>query len=136
MAYTKLYEKNGHWVLLVRNATGKYKQMFKHKLRGPVVREKAKYQNDSIDTEAALAKKTFLDLYAEFAAYKLEEANDNKHGVKYKSVICYTRWFNKYIKPYFPNNKNGSSVLLTEISPHLHAVPFFKRIRQDDVGAT
>ena len=131
MAYTKMYEKNGHWVLLVRNATGKYKQMYKHKLKGPVVRERVKYQNDSIDTEAALAKKTFLDLYAEFAAYKLSEANDSKHGVKYQSVICYTRWLNKYIKPYFP-----AHILLTDITPHLHAIPFFKRIRQDDAGAT
>ena len=135
MAYTKMYEKNGHHVLLVRNAEGKYKQVFKHKLIGPVKRERAKYQDDSIDTEAKLAKKSFIDLYEEFAAYKLEEANDAAHGVKYKSVIVYTLWFNKYIKPYFPNNKNGSSVLLTQVSPHLHAIPFFKKIR-NDAGAT
>ena len=131
MAYTKMYEKNGHWVLLVRNAAGKYRQIFKHKLKGPVQKKRVHYQDNSLDTEAALAKKTFLELYAEFAAYKLEEANDSKHGVKYKSVICYTRWLNKYIKPYFP-----AHILLTDITPHLHAIPFFKRIRQEDAGAT
>jgi len=131
MAYTKIYKKNGHWVLLVRDAFGKYKQLGKHKLKSVVQNQRHKYQDKSIDTEAAIAKKTFVEVYAEFAAYKLSEANDAKHGVKYKSVICYTRWLNKYIKPYFP-----TYALLTDISPHLHAIPFFKRICQEDVGAT
>ena len=45
MAYTKMYEKNGHWVLLVRNAAGKYKQIFKHKLKGPVQKVAAQIPN-------------------------------------------------------------------------------------------
>ena len=133
MRKTKLYpvkDRGNNYGLWVEE-NGKYKLIFKHPKISVVKRKRAEVQSESINVKAVLAKKTFVEVYAEFAAYKLDEANDSKHGVKYESVISYTHWLNKYIKPYFSNR-----VLLADISPHLHAIPFFKRIREDDVGAT
>ena len=60
MRYTKLYQKkNGYWVLLEKDADGKYKLAYKNKLKSLVNKKRAKIQYDSIDAQAELHKKTF-----------------------------------------------------------------------------
>ena len=63
MAYTKLFQKNGFWVLLVKDANGKYKLVYKNKLKSLVNKKRAEIQSSSIDAKAAIDKKTFVEVY-------------------------------------------------------------------------
>ena len=102
MRYTKLYQKkNDYWVLLEKDADGKYKLAYKNKLKSLVNKKRAEIQLDSIDAEAALRKRTLVDVYEEFANQLLADAIDETTALKVTSVNCYSRWFKKWIKPYF-----------------------------------
>ena len=101
MAYTKLFQKNSYWVLLVKDVNDKYKLVYKNKLKSLVNKKRAKIQSDSIDAQAELHKKTFVDIYEEFANQLLADAKDETTALKVTSVNCYSRWFKKWIKPYF-----------------------------------
>ena len=82
MRKTKLYpvkDRGNNYGLWVEE-NGKYKLIFKHPKISVVKRKRAEVQSESINVKAVLAKKTFVEVYAEFAAYKLDEANDSKHG--------------------------------------------------------
>tara|TARA_Y100000296_G_C5162236_1_gene252508 strand:+ start:684 stop:1991 length:1308 start_codon:yes stop_codon:yes gene_type:complete len=101
MTYTKLFRKNGFWVLLERDADGKYILVYKNKTKSLVNKKRVEIQANSIDAQAELHKKTFVNIYEEFANQLLADAIDETTALKVNSVNCYTRWFKYWIKPYF-----------------------------------
>lgn len=130
MAYTKLFQKNGFWVLLVKDANGKYKLVYKNKLKSLVNKKRAEIQSSSIDAKAAIDKKTFVEVYEEFANQKMADALNPQSALKVNSVNCYPRWFNKWIKPVFDNRELFSSrILVGEINVD-DAETWFKQIRK------
>ena len=134
MAYTKIAYKNKHYVLLVRDANGKYKQVFKNKLKSLVNKKRVEIQSDSIDAQAAIHKKTFVQVYEEFANQRMADAENPNSALKVTSVNCYPRWFNKWIRPVFENKTLfPSSILVGDLSVD-HATTWFKAIR--DQGCT
>ena len=73
MAYTKILERNGKFVLQVKlHKDGKYKQIFASKKISEVKLKKAEVQAKSINVEATLAAKTFVETYKEFYEKKIE----------------------------------------------------------------
>jgi integrase len=128
MQKTKLNKPKGSrfWKLFVEK-DGKYKVIFKSESKQLVKKKRAEVQAQSIDTEALLNKKTFVNLYEEFALYKIEEANQPL-GPRPHSVKNYMCHFRKWIKPYF-NDK----ILLNEVTIDV-AEKFFKKIY--DKGAS
>ena len=48
MPRTKITERNNHWVLQVEDENGKYKQIFKHKLKSKVNHKRAEVQASAI----------------------------------------------------------------------------------------
>ena len=76
MPNTKLTKQKGskYWRLFVQK-DGKYKVAYRHESKQFLKKKRAEIQTQSIDTEALLNKKTFVDLYNEFALAKIEEAN-------------------------------------------------------------
>ena len=63
MIHTKLYFKNGYWVLLAADTSRKYRQVFKNKSKMLVNAKRAKMQGDSIDAQQELHKRTFVNVY-------------------------------------------------------------------------
>ena len=124
MAYTKLFQKNGYWVLLQRDANGKYKQVFKNRLKSLVNNKRGKIRTDSIDSQAELHKRTFVDIYEEFANQLLADAIDETTALKVNSVNCYTRWFKYWIKPYFNHRILVQEVCIDNVET------WFKEIRK------
>ena len=102
MAYTKLFQKNSYWVLLVKDADGKYKLVYKNKLKSLVNKKRAKIQSDSIDAQAELHKKTFVDVYEEFANQLLADSKDEKtrelrlHTATYRVIL---NFYDLYLAP-------------------------------------
>ena len=130
MAYTKLFQKNGFWVLLVKDANGKYKLVYKNKLKSLVNKKRVEIQSSSIEAKAAIDKKTFVEVYEEFANQKMADALNPQSALKVNSVNCYPRWFNKWIKPVFDNRELFSSrILVGEINVD-DAETWFKQIRK------
>ena len=123
MALTKIRDyKDGTFGLLVER-DGKYKQIARGK-KSLINRKKAEVQAESINVEAAIQKKTFIEVYEEFYKSKIADASHEYSGLRLSSVTCYKSWFYKYFKPNFDNR-----VLLTEITPVKHAKPFFLKLR-------
>ena len=91
MPLTKILKPKGgckyHRLLLKEN--GKYKLVFKSTLKSEVNLERAKIRAKAVDTNALLSKKTFVDLYKEFALHKIEVGKNEKLGGK----LFYSRRF-------------------------------------------
>ena len=105
MIKTKLFKPRGSrfWKLFVEK-NGKYKLLYKNENKQLVKKYRAKVQSDSIDIEAKLAKRTFIDLYKEFAEAKIEEGKNNDLGGKLNSLKQYYGYYNKHISKHFPQN--------------------------------
>jgi integrase len=111
-----------HWKLFVE-VDGKYKVAFKHESKQAVKNKRAEIQSNSIDKTALVNKKTFVELYKEFAEAKLEAAN-KPLGPKLGSVRCYIQHYNKWIYPYF-----DKKILLNEVTVKV-AKEYFLKIYQ------
>ena len=122
MPNTKLTKQKGSkfWRLFVEK-DGKYKVAYRHESKQLLKKKRAEIQTQSIDTEALLNKKTFVDLYNEFALAKIEEANQPL-GPKYHSVKPYMCKFRKWINPFF-----DKKILLNEVTDDV-AETYFKKI--------
>jgi len=125
MVQTRIKHRGNKYVLQVQKPNGKFKQLFHSVKISEVKRERAKYQSESINVEAAIAGKTFVDTYKEFYEKKIEIASNKYSKIRLDSVTCYKAWYNNYFKPYFDHR-----VLLTEITPPKHARPFFLKLRE------
>ena len=130
MAYTKLFHKNGYWVLLVKDADDKYKLVYKNKLKSLANKKRAEIQSDSITAQAELHKRTFVDVYEEFANQLLTDAKDETTALKVTSVNCYSRWFKRWIKPHFDNRELFSHRILVEEINIDNAETWFKEIKK------
>ena len=100
MKHTKLRSYgDGTYGLLVRNENGKYIQIGRAK-KSVINRKREQIRTDSIHTEAELNKRTFVQVYEEFANDRVKTA-EGPNALKYQSVKCYPSFFRRFIKPYF-----------------------------------
>ena len=129
MRKTKVTFRNNHHVLMVEDQYGKYKQIYKSLKKSDVNRKRAEVRAESIDVQSELAARTFVDVYEEFANYKVEQAKHPLSGIRLSSVDCYQSWFRKWIKPFFPKN-----VLVKELTAPVLDSYFLKLYREE--GAT
>ena len=124
MPLTKILKPKGgckyHRLLLKEN--GKYKLVFKSTLKSEVNLERAKIRAKAVDTNALLSKKTFVDLYKEFALHKIEVGKNEKLGGKLYSLKTYFGHYKKWIAPYFDHK-----ILLTEVTKKV-AKDFFTKL--------
>ena len=121
MPRTKITERNNHWVLQVEDENGKYKQIFKHKLKSKVNHKRSEVQASAINVKAEIDRRTFVSVYEEFANHKIKIASHPKSGMRLKSVKHYLAHYKNYIKPNF-----DSSVLLKNVNPALMDNLFLK----------
>ena len=104
MAYTKIIWRNNKYVLQVKtHKDGKFKQIFASEKKSVVNKKRSEVQAESINVEATLAGKTFVDTYKEFYEKKIEIASNQYSKLRLDSVTCYKAWYENYIKPYFDN---------------------------------
>ena len=130
MAYTKIIWRNNKYVLQVKtHKDGKFKQIFASEKKSVVNKKRSEVQAESINVEATLAGKTFVDTYKEFYEKKIEIASNKYSKLRLISVTCYKGYYDKYINVYF-NKLFNKQVLLTEITPQKHARPFFLKLRE------
>ena len=91
MPLTKILKPKGgckyHRLLL--KVGDKYKVVYKSTLKSEVNLERAKIRAKAVDTNALLSKKTFVDLYKEFALHKIEVGKNEKLGGKLYSLKTY-----------------------------------------------
>ena len=68
MPNTKLTKQKGskYWRLFVQK-DGKYKVAYRHESKKLLKKKRAEIQTQSIDINALIAKRTFVDVYKEFA---------------------------------------------------------------------
>ena len=127
MIHTKVYKKNGLWVLLAADTSGKYRQVFKNKSKMLVNAKRAKMQGDSIDAQQELHKRTFVNVYEEFTKEKIEDA-EGPNALKLISVKHYPRIFKYWIKPYFNHRIEVQEVCIDVVEQ------WFKKIRKEGCG--
>ena len=100
MKHTKIRDYgDGTFGLLVRNENGKYIQIGRAK-KSVINRKREMIRTDSIHTEAELNKRTFVQVYEEFANDRVKTA-EGPNALKYQSVKIYPSFFRRFIKPYF-----------------------------------
>ena len=85
-------------VLLVRNENGQYKQIGRAK-KSVINRKREMIRTDSIHTEAELNKRTFVQVYEEFANDRVKTA-EGPNALKYQSVKIYPSFFIKNLNYY------------------------------------
>ena len=81
MPRTKINKPKGSkYHKLFLEVDGKYKVVFKSISKNEVNRKRAEIQAQVIDTNALVAKRTFVDLYKEFAEHKISIGENHKLG--------------------------------------------------------
>tara|TARA_R110000824_G_scaffold153904_1_gene325687 strand:+ start:712 stop:2016 length:1305 start_codon:yes stop_codon:yes gene_type:complete len=129
MPRTKINKPKGSkYHKLFLEVDGKYKIVFKAISKNEVNRKRAEIQAQSIDTNALVAKRTFVNLYREFAEYKLAVGENENIGGKVHSMKQYMSMCNKHIVPNFDQN-----ILVNEINEQV-AIDFFTKLRGKGVS--
>ena len=124
MPLTKILKPKGgckyHRLLL--KVGDKYKVVYKSTLKSEVNLERAKIRAKAIDTNALVSKKTFVNLYKEFAEHKIAIGQNDRLGGKYMSMKPYMSMYRKHIAPNFDPN-----ILVNEVTEGV-AVDFFTKL--------
>ena len=129
MPRTKINKPKGSkYHKLFLEVDGKYKIVFKSISKNEVNRKRAEIQAQVIDTNALVAKRTFVNLYREFAEYKLAVGENENIGGKVHSMKQYMSMCNKHIAPNFDQN-----ILVNEINEQV-AIDFFTKLRGNGVS--
>tara|TARA_R100000458_G_C8255143_1_gene231368 strand:- start:71 stop:1384 length:1314 start_codon:yes stop_codon:yes gene_type:complete len=125
MTKTKLHKPktSRFWKLFAEDNNGKFKIVFKSESKAECKRKRLEIQSESIDTAALTSKRTFTDVYLEFAQAKIDEGKNEYLGAKLSSVKVYMQWYRRYIAPHFDKR-----ILVNEIS-ELVAENFFLKLR-------
>ena len=129
MPNTKLTKQKGskYWRLFVQK-DGKYKVAYRHESKQLLKKKRAEIQTQSIDINALIAKRTFVDVYKEFAEYKLSLGDNKDLGGKPASMEAYMGNFRKHIAPSFDH-----AILVNEITVKI-AIAFFTKLRGNGVS--
>ena len=124
MPLTKIMKPKGgckyHRLLL--KVGDKYKVVYKSTLKSEVNLERAKIRAKAIDTNALINKKSFVNLYKEFAEHKIAIGQNDRLGGKYMSMKPYMSMYRKHIAPNFDPN-----ILVNEVTEGV-AVDFFTKL--------
>ena len=124
MRRTKINKPKGcKYHKLFLEVDGKFKIVFKSTSKNEVNRKRAEIQAQVIDTNALVAKRTFVDLYKEFAEHKISIGENHKLGGKISSLKQYMSMYKVHIAPNFDPN-----ILVNEVTEQV-AIDFFTKLR-------
>jgi len=123
MPRTKINKPKGSkYHKLFLEVDGKYKVVFKSISKLEVNRKRAEIQSKAIDANALVSKRTFVNLYKEFAEHKIAIGENDRLGGKYMSMKPYMSMYRKHIAPNFDPN-----ILVNEVTEGV-AVDFFTKL--------
>ena len=123
MPRTKINKPKGSkYFKLFLEVDGKYKVVFKSEKKLEVNRKRAEVQSEVIDANALVSKRTFVDLYKEFAEYKISIGENVRLGGKMHSMKTYLGHYRKHIAPNFDPN-----ILVSEVTEGV-AIDFFTKL--------
>ena len=124
MRRTKINKPKGcKYHKLFLEVDGKFKIVFKSTSKNEVNRKRVEIQAEAIDANALVAKRTFVDLYREFAEYKLAIGENENIGGKPHSMKQYMSMYRVHIAPNFDPN-----ILVNEVTEQV-AIDFFTKLR-------
>jgi len=123
MPRTKINKPKGSkYHKLFLEVDGKYKVVFKSISKLEVNRKRAEIQSNAIDANAIISKRTFVNLYKEFAEHKIAIGQNDRLGGKYMSMKPYMSMYRKHIATNFDPN-----ILVNEVTEGV-AVDFFTKL--------
>ena len=123
MPRTKINKPKGSkYHKLFLEVDGKYKVVFKSISKLEVNRKRAEIQAKAIDANALVSKRTFVDLYKEFAEHKIKVGENERLGGKMSSMKTYLGYYRKHIFPNFDKN-----ILINEVTEDV-AISFFEKL--------
>ena len=123
MPRTKINKPTGSkYHKLFLEVDGKYKVVFTSISKLEVNRKRAEIQSNAIDANAIISKRTFVNLYKEFAEHKIAIGENDRLGGKYMSMKPYMSMYRKHIAPNFDPN-----ILVNEVTEGV-AVDFFTKL--------
>ena len=130
MSKTKLVKRKGskHWKLFVEDGEGKYKVYYKSESKMACKQKRAEVQANSIDKLTLGHKKTFVEVYKEFALHKIEVGKNERLGGKLNSLKVYLSYYRKHIALNFDHK-----ILLTEVTKKV-VKDFFRKLLDNGVS--